>query len=315
MLKYLIVLLDDTSVPFCCYNNSLSEKRLIDVDVLKEGILFAMKRNLKIQFVYPYYDLPDIHKDIIEEVSHSKIVPFNYVGSSEIIVLDGWDRLPGKFYLGTTSYVLRTSLQELCENYHKLESILMNVSCLRIVLTDIETYSNLDFLRYKDVLIKISILLENLYRKGLHPQMNLLTDRMILDQMNNCNAGCESITLAPNGNFYICPAFYLEDETELVGTLKNGLNIINKQLYKLEYAPICKICDAYQCKRCIYLNKKMTLEVNTPSKEQCITAHIERNASRILLERIREYDSFPNLVQIEEITYLDPFEKITKYTL
>ena len=138
---------------------------------------------------------------------------------------------------------------------------------------------------------------------------NLLTDRMFLDKMNNCNAGDESITLAPDGKFYICPAFYL-DGSKAVGDLENGLDIKNRQLYRLDHAPICRKCDAWQCRRCVWLNRKTTLEVNTPSHEQCVVAHIERNASRRLLKEIRTLGEFLPEKEIKEIDYLDPFDII-----
>lgn len=52
----------------------------------------------------------------------------------------------------------------------------------------------------------------------------------------------------------------------------------------------------------------MTYEVNTPSHEQCVMAHIERNASRLLLRQIQEKGSFLPDKEIEEIDYLDPFD-------
>ena len=151
---------------------------------------------------------------------------------------------------------------------------------------------------------------EALYVEDKTPQLNLLTDRMMLSQMNNCGAGETSITLAPNGKFYVCPAFYYEDENDSIGDLEHGLNIKNKQLYRLDHAPICRHCDAWQCKRCIWLNRKTTLEVNTPSHEQCVMAHLERNASRKLLNNIRKHGTFlPEQEEIKEINYLDPFDK------
>jgi hypothetical protein len=53
----------------------------------------------------------------------------------------------------------------------------------------------------------------------------------------------------------------------------------------------------------------MTGEVNTPSQEQCVTSHIERNASRELLYGIRKHGEFMSGTEIKEIDYLDPFEK------
>ena len=46
MLQYLVILLDDTSVSYCHYDNRKSEHRLISLENLKEGILFAMKENV-----------------------------------------------------------------------------------------------------------------------------------------------------------------------------------------------------------------------------------------------------------------------------
>lgn len=53
----------------------------------------------------------------------------------------------------------------------------------------------------------------------------------------------------------------------------------------------------------------MTLEVNTPSHEQCVISHLERNSSRDLLMNLRKYGIFMPKIEIDEIKYLDPFEK------
>jgi CXXX repeat peptide maturase len=131
--------------------------------------------------------------------------------------------------------------------------------------------------------------------------------------MNNCDAGVKHITLAPNGKFYICPAFYYEDEINDCGDLQTGINIKNRQLYRLDHAPICRKCDAFHCKRCVWLNRKTTLDVNTPSHEQCVTAHLEREASRKLLEEIRELGMFMPEIKIEEIDYTDPFDNVNRW--
>lgn len=73
--------------------------------------------------------------------------------------------------------------------------------------------------------------------------------------------------------------------------------------------PLCRNCDACQCKRCVWLNRKTTYELNTPSHEQCVVAHLERNASRELLAAIRKHGAFLPQQEIKEIDYLDPFDK------
>ena len=49
MLQYLIILLDDTSVPYCQYSNPKTKRRLISPEHLKAGILYGMKENMMIQ--------------------------------------------------------------------------------------------------------------------------------------------------------------------------------------------------------------------------------------------------------------------------
>mgnify|MGYP003416431046 FL=1 len=74
MLQYLIIQLDDTSVSYCHYKNDKTERNLIDIKDLKSGILYAMKENLTIQFLYPDYVLPKEYKGIINSIDHSNII-------------------------------------------------------------------------------------------------------------------------------------------------------------------------------------------------------------------------------------------------
>ena len=323
MFQYLIIQLDDTSTSYCHYSNEKTEHRLIDFDDLKAGILFAMKENLTIQFVYPDYELPQKYKDAINSIDHSNIVPslckdINLKDNTDIIVLNGWTTVEQYDFKDNTVCVLRTTKVDLLDKYQLLIPILSSIARLNIVITDVDMFTEQDFENYKKMLASLSEEIEKLYIKGKLPQLNLLTDRMILDKMNNCNAGWENITLAPDGKFYVCPAFYLANNDEefglgktkySIGDLKVGLDIKNPQLYQLSHAPLCCICDAYQCKRCVWLNRKTTYELNTPSHEQCVIAHLERNASRELLNNIRKHGAFlPEREEIKEITYLDPFE-------
>lgn len=308
MLRYLVVLLDDTSVSYCQYCNKKTERKLISLEDLRAGIVFAMKENLMIQFVYPNYELNQEYKDIIHSVDHSKIVPVGYVEQGDVIVANSVEELSSCVIDENSTYVLCSNIQELIGNCDLLKNLIGRVSRLNLVFTDIEDFTSADSERYKNFLESMIRELEQLFVSGKSPQLNILTDRMMLDTMNNCNAGWENITLAPNGKFYVCPAFYWTDEDCSIGNVHDGLNIKNPQLYKLSYAPLCRNCDAYQCKRCIWLNSKMTYEVNTPSHEQCVVAHLERNASRQLLLNIRKHGIFLPDREIKEIEYLDPFD-------
>ncbi len=310
MIQYLVMLLDDTSVSFCHYNNPNSKQRLMPLETLKASIRYAMKENLNIQFVYPDYSLPEEYEEVIDSVDHIKIKSYVCVDGADVVIFNDVETLVGVADLSkSVAYTLRTDKHSLFAGVEKLLPVLYKVERLNIVITDIELFTDDDFDTYKAVLDILAKEIEKVYVEGNTVQLNILTDRMMLDRMNNCGAGDSCVTLAPDGKFYLCPAFYLADDGFAVGDLDLGLDIKNQQLYRLNHAPLCRNCDAYQCKRCIWLNRKITLEVNTPSHEQCVVAHLERNSSRLLLQAIRTHGEFlPDKNDIKELTYLDPLE-------
>lgn len=329
MIQYLIILLDNTATSYCHYENTCHEKKLISVEDLKQGIFYGMKENLMIQFVYPDYELPQEYKNVINTIDHSDIVSSlceddELRKNADVIIYHDWIGIQFSSFDKDGIYTLRTNKEDLFDRYKLLKSIISSSRRLNVVITDIEKFTEKDYKKYKEVLEYLSDVLKTCYVEGMSPQLNILTDRMMLDGMNNCNAGYENITLAPDGKFYVCPAFYFSgkcngNEQSLgevcqkgysIGSLKEGLDIKNPQLYKLDHAPICRKCDAYQCRRCVWLNRKTTCEVNTPSHEQCVVAHLERNTSRKLLNNIRKHGSFlSEHEEIKEIDYIDPFEK------
>lgn len=317
MLKYLIVQLDNTSVSFCHYENTNNDSRLIPLESLKKAVLWAMKENLIIQYIYPDYTLPTEYQEVINQTYHADIVPDNcadteLLKSADVIVCKSWDALRLKEFSENQAYVIRTTLADLFNNEGTIRTLLPKLNRLNVVITDVEDFKQET--EYADFLSRIAESVAKEYSSGHSVQINLLTDRILLDNMNNCNAGAESITLAPDGKFYICPAFYLDGKDGFsVGDVESGIDIKNAQLYRLDHAPICRNCDAWQCRRCVWLNRKLTLEVNTPGRQQCVMAHLERNASKKLLDEFRNIDaSFLSDRNIPEIEYLDPFDKIIK---
>lgn len=311
MLQYIVIILDDSSVSYCHYSNSKVNK-LISLEDLKSAILFAMKENLNIQFVFPDYQLPNEYLELIDSIDHCTIVSDNNEGSiridADVIVVDDWYKINENETLITDkTYVVRTTYQDFLTNYKMLDSYIERCARLNIIYTDYNNCNTYDLNVYEDALLFLAEAIKIEYSRGHYVQLNLLTDRLFLTQMNNCGAGDNAITLAPNGHFYVCPAFYYSNE-ENIGNPITGLNIKNPQLYKLSHSPLCKHCDAYHCKRCVWTNKAKTLEVNIPSSEQCIMSHLERNASAYLLMRLRQLgDYFPN-AKLEKTSCLDPFD-------
>lgn len=307
MLQYLIILLDRTAVSYCHYERTATEPAPIPLPTLRAAVRYAMTENLNVQFVYPDYELPAEYAEVIDSIDHTDIRPIGDT-PADVLVANGWEALFSRPLVATSTYVLRTPKADLFSRYKQLKEVLPHVARLNVVLTDVETLTEADFTAYRTVLEALGDELEALYAAEQSPQLNLLTDRMMLDGMNNCDAGWHSLTLAPDGRFYVCPAFCAGDGADSVGTLAEGPAVKNAQLYRLDHAPLCRRCDAWQCRRCVWLNRKTTLEVNTPGHEQCVAAHLERNAARRLLLAVRKHGQFLPDKEIKEIKYLDPFE-------
>ena len=355
MLQYLVILLDDTSVAYCHADNPLKERNLMSIETLKKGILFGMKQNLMIQYVFPDYgtrdcgtrdyELPKEYAEVIESIDNVKIYPagckpvtgINDGGEADVAVANVAFFVPKKEESTSTisetematmematmkNLVFRLTFSEMLKQKDEIAKLFASGVRINLCITDVEQFTDGQIETYKQLLEEWNGVLLGLYKQGLSPQFNLLTDRMMLKEMHNCEAGVSNITLAPNGKFYLCPAFYYDERMKVfnqlnhhqpssdnsVGDLERGLDIPNPQLLRLDHAPLCRNCDAYQCRRCLWLNRKLTWDINTPSHQQCVMAHIERNASRSLLNDIRKVGEFMPEIDIKEINYLDPFE-------
>ncbi|MEQ3145610.1 CXXX repeat peptide maturase [Phocaeicola coprocola] len=305
MLKYLIIQLDDTSTSFCHYSNDKRNRNLIPYNVLKEGVFWAMKENLLVQFVYPTFELPEEYVSLIDTIEHIDIVSSNK--SADVVVCDSIEELEKLSMEQTGSIIVRITLTDFLAGIDRLGKY----GAINIVITDVENVNANSLDEYRKALEKLAVTIHDGYLRGKKAAVNIVTDRIHLLEMNNCNAGVESVTLAPDGKFYLCPGFYLDGE-EPIGSLQNGIKIKNQNLLTLAYAPICRTCDAYQCKRCIWLNKKLTHEINTPSKQQCVMAHHERNVSRLFLEKLKGISKAFYEFDIPKIDYIDPFENIKR---
>lgn len=312
MLTHLIILLDDTSVSYCHYSNA-SERRPISLDDLKAGLVWAMKENVNVQFVYPDYELPKEYAELIDFVDHTNIKPERLAADADVTVLEHWKEQAPDVDSNAVC-LLKASRKELTEHADSIKAITQKVSRLMIVLTDIESFTDADVEAYQTLLDDFSDCLCACYLSGKSSQLSLLTDRIMLGEMNNCNAGVNNITLAPNGRFYLCPAFYYDNPEDAIGDVRHGIDIKNQQLLALDHAPICRACDAYHCKRCIWMNSRLTLDANTPSHQQCVVAHLERDASRRLLQNMTEKGIYLNPShEIKEIDYLDPFNIVNRW--
>ena len=309
MLKYLVILLDDTSIAFCHANNPLTLRSLMPLDVLKKAIVFGMKENLMIQYVMPSDKLPDEYYPVLESIDNIKI-------GVDVIV---YDFIPD--IADGRQIVLRIPFQTFINEVHRLVPLMKTTERISVCYTNIEEFSDDYIPLYTNalrVLVPFIVNADSIENERVS-DLNLLTDRLQLTKMNNCGAGIDTITIAPNGMFYICPAFYYDEMTGIdnklnhinpsssfsVGSIHEGLSIPNRHLYQIKYSPLCRTCDAFHCNRCVWLSQKLTWEVNTPSHQQCVMSHVERSVAREIAISLKQKGI--STVDIPQIDYLDPF--------
>lgn len=309
MLQYLIIQLDSSSPSFCHYTNEGSA-RLMPIEMLRKAIFFAMTENLIVQFLVPDAPLPPKYEAQMRQVEHSIIARQGVRNDADVEVVEGIPDSEPTGWNANGVYIIRTSKDELFSRSRQLAQLMLRCQRVNVVLTDVERFTEDDYPTYEQALQEMADVVASSLKRGSRlPQSNLLTDRLMLGDMNNCNAGVRSVTLMPDGKFYVCPAFCIDGDYDLsmgdqsIGSLDEGLQIPNPQLYDIKHAPICRRCDAWQCKRCVWLNRRLTNDVNTPSHQQCVISHVERRQSRLLGERLQMKPEWP----IPDLDYDDPF--------
>ncbi|MDE6607087.1 MAG: CXXX repeat peptide maturase, partial [Lachnospiraceae bacterium] len=235
-------------------------------------------------------------------VRHIKKYESGAEGKNTLYVFDDGDEIPDKDL--HSPVILNIDAKNIVCLADRVRQILPFVSRININLIHVD-YS-FDLTEYKKQLQQIENILLGYFKEGICKEIRQLTDRIFSKKMNNCFAGEKNITLAPDGKFYFCPAFYFDKNLDTDFEKSQKFTMLSK-------APGCDSCDAYQCNRCVYKNCLGTGELNTPTKLQCTMAHLERKCSAELLERLKDqkifhYESY----QIPPLEYDDPLEQYNK---
>ena len=349
MLRYVIVILDRAAASFCHYRAERADGLMAVAD-LRRLVDFAVRNRLALNCLLGQRPLPPEHARVLEGAAHVKLVPCERSSAepTAVAIVDGPDQaevlepLQGGAGAGSAApstpirqggagagsaapstpirqggapgrnLILRLGRERLDELAATVETLWSRCRRLNLRLLDVDRYGDAELNRiYPLQLERVVELVRERYSSGDGVEVSFLSDRMLHTRMHNCNAGVEHVTFAPDGRFYICPGFFYDD-LGAVGDLERGIEIPNPQLLRLDHAPICSACDAYHCKRCVYLNRRTTGELNTPSRQQCVLAHIERNASARLLASLRHIASFRAMPPLRVTGHLDPITRAAR---
>lgn len=317
-LTHALVMVEDGAVAFCHYENprfhTPGRRRWMPEKLLRGIVGHAESRSMALTFLLGRTRPPARIERLMDRIDHASIVPAGLADTypDAIVVLDSEDRAafdrlaPG----GSRNVILRLARSDLGDCDDLCEALIGRCARLSLHLRGIEYFTGADLAVYAEQLAKLSERLRRLYIAGQRIEINVLTDRMMLHAMRNCDAGVTHVTIAPDGACYVCPAFLYGGEP--IGRFDGESGIAVRRIAGLELArgPLCTRCDAYHCKRCVHLSGKLTGEYNVPSEQQCAIAHVEREASRLLLKALGQVEPFRRMPRIAELNYRDPLEMI-----
>lgn len=293
--KFILIMTHDNIEPHCSYKNIKETSLEMPREVFDKTVKFCTDNNYQPVMLGDKYEMDDCM-----QIGGSN-------GRTYVTVHD--NKINENV---TENNLVLISKDKINELYSIILNILrtQNANRINIIVSDLELWNEADADLYKKQLVIISDKIYDTYLNKHPVEINVLTDIFDNKEIKGCGSGIDSFTVAPNGKIYICPAFYYNNEDDYIGDLDSGIQIKRSDLLSPDSSHICSNCDSYHCRRCLYLNKKMTTEINTPSKIQCIVSHTERNISRELELRLIKDDLSDPVNFINKIDYMDPLEKI-----
>lgn len=165
---------------------------------------------------------------------------------------------------------------------------------------------------YDKFLCELKNIIISEWKNKNYININILTNELFANNNRYCGAGESSLFLSPDGNFYLCSAFYNQNQGGIIGNIEEGINNIYQNSCNMDSAPLCKDCNIRHCSRCIFKNKTKTGEISIPSEEQCVTSYLEYKYSKELAKEITDNNIFlPFEInkKLSYIAYPDPLEK------
>lgn len=276
--------------------------------MIKDGLKYAIENFRKPIFVHSKdLSILDDVKEELCEVEALHIIPASCAQNKEyikdfILVVDSSNI---NCDLRKCKNVILNVKKSEIENLNSMVSVLLQeVDRININILDVD--KNFDLEKYEHSLKEISNTIVGIIEeKNKMKEVNILTDILFMNRHGGCKAGQDSITYAPDGMRYICPAFYKERK-EPIGTLFDKENIKNEHLLSDEFAPLCNNCDAFHCENCKFINFVSTGEINVSPAFQCKKAHVERKISYYLQNELKKHIDIQNV--LTEIDYDDPYK-------
>ena len=269
VIRYVKILISDDITPHCSYMNTKESSEKMSKETLAEGLMYCHTNNLLPIFLGKmqhnlvkeknvFYEIIDLDK---ENKNGCNLEDFN-TDTIEILK-PGYECNKGR----VANYIIRKeNTGQIC---HDLSKFFQVKSRINLFIEDLSTWSEADVESYKYALLETRHMIIEFWAAGKKVHLNVLNEMLNSKVHGDCGAGVSTVTLAPNGKFYICPGFYFANEYDDIGDLKNGIAESKLRLCQRKYSPQCRECEIKSCNRCLLTNKIKTREINIPNEIQC----------------------------------------------
>lgn len=317
--KQLFFLLSDDYVTYCSYKNESQTGNIMKEEEILNGLRFARQNFYRPVFVHSNnsFNFKNYEKYLDYDILH--IVPAKFykyakqIGLKRILPVYNLESIKVLDSL-QENIILNVHSDEIKELTEAVKVIFKNCDRINLNITGLNKDFNEEEYRFQMKEIS-EFLIDELENHGVLKEINVLTDTIFIDKHDNCTAGEDAFVISPQGKIYTCCAQYSNYPEESIGDLNKGIfKDYLKRLYDIKNSNLCRICDAYQCKNCRYINKLYTNEINVSPSFQCRKSHIERDISIDILEKLKplsEKIELPYLREIKRLDYLDPIYKFS----
>lgn len=313
--KYMYIIVGNEHLSNCQYTIKSENQLLMTDEVLKKSIEYCEKNDYIPVFLgavkEEYRKYGYMISEDNEEITSSFCIPI--ITHENFLKSNNFDQ--------NVSLIYKTNLNDLCFLYDDIEKLVGMISQtinINIYIEDLNMWKYQDLEKYEQQLKCVSSLVYDSWENNHIVNINVMTHIFFLEKFKNCGVGHKNLTVAPDGDFYICPAFYYDEMVKdkyKIGSLENGLdNRYAGDCTKVNVKP-CNQCDNFHCNRCVYMALKGTGELCVPTEIQCIKSNLERNISIDLLHRFQKSDiDLTNVRQnLHKNAYLDMLINVDKH--
>lgn len=294
--KYMYILLDNKSNAICQCQHPVTETvEVMSEDLVIEAINYCFNNHIVPVFIGDeagrYAELGLVITKSKERFNHKARILCEQDTSSNDEIND-------------ESVILvlnKHRIIHLSDILHSLFERVPQGSNISVFFEDVSSFTQDDVLAYQKQLSQVSDILFGYWSHGNFLNLNLLTHIFYEYVTGHCKAGIDRITLAPDGYFYFCPAFYYDNKMRIehrIGQIDKGLYSPELRFCDTSKNTGCRTCSSTHCLSCLYLNKTKTGEFCVPPEIQCLKSNIERIESSKLYEKIKKVVSLDQRFKI-----------------